>query len=150
MRVRGFEPPRPLRTREPESSASASSASWLRPSPAPVAVDPLVDAFRVQGTELPRNIITFIKGVLHHNALLRCIVGSVFRCGPVTAVDDAIVAEYDGLTRIRDVTLWVAVAVTIFSGVEYSIRAVQMLRRAEPPDGPQDPSETPSDDTTGN
>ena len=78
----------------------------------------------------------------------------VLQCAAVPlcllSMDDAIVAEYDGLLRIRDITLWAAVAVTIFSGVEYSIRAVQMLRRAAPPDGPQDPSETPSADTTGN
>ena len=66
------------------------------------------------------------------------------------SMDDAIVAEYDGLLRIRDITLWIAVAITIFSGVEYSIRAVRMIRRPEPPGDLQDPSEIPSDDTAGN
>ena len=66
------------------------------------------------------------------------------------SMDAAIVAEFDGLLRIRDITLWTAVAVTVFSGVEYSVRAVRMLRREEPLDGPHPPSETPSDDTAGN
>ena len=78
----------------------------------------------------------------------------VLQCAAVPlcllSMDDAIVAEYDGLLRIRDITLWVAVAVTIFSGVVYSTRADRMLRRPEPPDDPQDPSEIPSDDTAGN
>jgi len=66
------------------------------------------------------------------------------------SMDDAIVADFDGLIRIRDITLWTAVAVTVFSGVEYSVRAVQMLRRENPLEDPQLPSETPSDDTAGN
>jgi CDP-diacylglycerol--glycerol-3-phosphate 3-phosphatidyltransferase len=103
--------------------------------------------------------VTSLRGFLEQagrdfSAALSGKLKMVLQCAAVPlcllSMDDAIVAEYDGLLRIRDITLWAAVAVTIFSGVEYSIRAVRMLRRPEPLDGPQDPSETPSDDTTGN
>ena len=103
--------------------------------------------------------VTSLRGFLEQagrdfSAALSGKLKMVLQCAAVPlcllSMDDAIVAEYDGLLRIRDITLWVAVAVTIFSGVEYSIRAVRMLRRPEPPVDPQDPSEIPSDDTAGN
>ncbi|GIT28139.1 MAG: hypothetical protein Ct9H300mP1_01850 [Planctomycetaceae bacterium] len=86
--------------------------------------------------------VTSLRGFLEQagrdfSAALSGKLKMVLQCAAVPlcllSMDDAIVAEYDGLLRIRDITLWVAVAVTIFSGVEYSIRAVRMLRRPEPP-----------------
>ena len=58
------------------------------------------------------------------------------------SMDTAIRQRYEDLVLIRDITLWAAVAVTVFSGVEYSIRATKILRR----DGV---SETPNDGTAG-
>lgn len=58
------------------------------------------------------------------------------------SMDTAIRQRYGDLVLIRDITLWAAVAVTVFSGVEYSIRATKILRR----DGV---SETPNDGTAG-
>lgn len=68
----------------------------------------------------------------------------VLQCAAVPlcllSMDQEIVGQFDSLIRVRDFLLMVMVVVTVFSGVEYSIRATQMLRRGRS-------SETPSDDT---
>jgi len=57
-------------------------------------------------------------------------------------MDEATRERFDGLVGLRDITLWTAVAVTVFSGVEYSVRAARMLGRNRD-------CETPNDDTAG-
>jgi CDP-diacylglycerol--glycerol-3-phosphate 3-phosphatidyltransferase len=58
------------------------------------------------------------------------------------SMDEATRERFDGLVELRDFTLWTAVAVTVFSGVEYSVRAARMLGRNRD-------CETPNDDTAG-
>ena len=58
------------------------------------------------------------------------------------SMDTEIRERFADLVLIRDITLWTAVAITVISGVEYSIRATKILRRGGL-------SETPSDDTAG-
>ena len=58
------------------------------------------------------------------------------------SMDAATRERFDGLVGLRDITLWTAVAVTVFSGVEYSVRAARMLGRNRD-------CETPNDDTAG-
>ncbi|MFP6701768.1 MAG: hypothetical protein VB861_08480, partial [Planctomycetaceae bacterium] len=58
------------------------------------------------------------------------------------SMDEVIVERFGSLIQARDITLWTAVAVTVFSGVEYSVRAARMLGRKRE-------CETPNDDTAG-
>ena len=70
--------------------------------------------------------------------VLQC--GAVFMC--LLSLEDRLQSS-EAFLLARDITVWAAVAVTVFSGVAYSVRAVSMLRR-------DPPSETQTGDTAGN
>ncbi len=70
--------------------------------------------------------------------VLQC--GAVFMC--LLSLEDRLQSS-ESFLLARDVTVWSAVAVTVFSGLAYSVRAVGMLRR-------DPPSETQTGDTAGN
>ena len=103
--------------------------------------------------------VTSLRGFLEKrgqdfSAALSGKLKMVLQCAAVPlcllSMDSEIVERFDSLIRARDILVLVMVVVTVFSGVEYSIRAVRMIRRPEPPGDLQDPSEIPSDDTAGN
>lgn len=93
--------------------------------------------------------VTSLRGFLEKrgqdfSAALSGKLKMVLQCAAVPlcllSMDSEIVERFDSLIRARDILVLVMVVVTVFSGVEYSIRATQMLRRGRS-------SETPSDDT---
>ncbi|MED5400717.1 MAG: CDP-diacylglycerol--glycerol-3-phosphate 3-phosphatidyltransferase [Planctomycetota bacterium] len=93
--------------------------------------------------------VTSLRGFLEKrgqdfSAALSGKLKMVLQCAAVPlcllSMDREIVEQFDSLIRARDFLVLVMVVVTVFSGVEYSIRATQMLRRGRS-------SETPSDDT---
>lgn len=93
--------------------------------------------------------VTSLRGFLEKrgqdfSAALSGKLKMVLQCAAVPlcllSMDSEIVEQFDSLIRARDILVLVMVVVTVFSGVEYSIRATQMLRRGRS-------SETPSDDT---
>ncbi|MDC0175688.1 CDP-diacylglycerol--glycerol-3-phosphate 3-phosphatidyltransferase [Planctomycetaceae bacterium] len=93
--------------------------------------------------------VTSLRGFLEKrgqdfSAALSGKLKMVLQCAAVPlcllSMDSEIVEQFDSLIRARDILVLVMVVVTVFSGVEYSIRATQMLRRGRL-------SETPSDDT---
>ena len=93
--------------------------------------------------------VTSLRGFLEKrgqdfSAALSGKLKMVLQCAAVPlcllSMDSEIVEQFDSLIRARDILVLVMVVVTVFSGVEYSIRATQMLRRGWS-------SETPSDDT---
>ncbi len=93
--------------------------------------------------------VTSLRGFLEKrgqdfSAALSGKLKMVLQCAAVPlcllSMDPEIVEQFDSLIRARDFLVLAMVVVTVFSGVEYSIRATQMLRRGRS-------SETPSDDT---
>ena len=93
--------------------------------------------------------VTSLRGFLEKqgqdfSAALSGKLKMVLQCAAVPlcllSMDSEIVEQFDSLIQARDILVLVMVVVTVFSGVEYSIRATQMLRRGRS-------SETPSDDT---
>jgi len=95
--------------------------------------------------------VTSLRGFLEErghdfSAALSGKLKMALQCAAVTlcllSMDTEIRQRFEGLVLVRDITLWTAVAITVFSGVEYSIRATKVLRQCES-------SETPSDDTAG-
>jgi CDP-diacylglycerol--glycerol-3-phosphate 3-phosphatidyltransferase len=93
--------------------------------------------------------VTSLRGFLEKrgqdfSAALSGKLKMVLQCAAVPlcllSMDSEIVEQFDSLIQARDILVLVMVVVTVFSGVEYSIRATQMLRRGWS-------SETPSDDT---
>ena len=93
--------------------------------------------------------VTSLRGFLEKqgqdfSAALSGKLKMVLQCAAVPlcllSMDQEIVGQFDSLIRVRDFLVMAMVVVTVFSGVEYSIRATQMLRRGRS-------SETPSDDT---
>ena len=93
--------------------------------------------------------VTSLRGFLEKrgqdfSAALSGKLKMVLQCAAVPlcllSMDSEIVEQFDSLIQARDILVLVMVVVTVFSGVEYSIRATQMLRRGWS-------AETPSDDT---
>ncbi len=95
--------------------------------------------------------VTSLRGFLEQrgqdfSAVFSGKLKMVLQCATVPlcllSMDGVIVEQFDRLIQVRDFLVWAMVVVTVFSGMEYSVRATQMLRRGRSP-------ETPSDGTAG-
>jgi len=95
--------------------------------------------------------VTSLRGFLEQrgqdfSAVFSGKLKMVLQCATVPlcllSMDGVIVEQFDRLIQVRDFLVWAMVVVTVFSGMEYSVRATQMLRRGRS-------SETPSDGTAG-
>ncbi len=96
--------------------------------------------------------VTSLRGFLEQqgrdfSAALSGKLKMVVQCAAVPlcllSLDSDLAQRWAWLVPVRDVTLWGTVAVTVYSGVEYSVRAMTMLSS-------RPSSERPSDGTADN